>query len=135
MTTHPLDAAPDATGAAAQLEGSARVLAELEREAERARELIKEVDRLVPPNQPRREDFNSDLIERAERTVSQQLVLGRDAAAVCARPDSPELERRSAEAMLQNAGSLIRRAALLVQVQVFALDGMLERRGGSGEPH
>lgn|GEM_PF-6426495 len=123
MTTRSSEAPPGESGAATQ---AGALLAELEREAERARELIQEVERLVRVNQLRREDYSFELIEQAERTVKQQLLLARNAT-VTAREAASEEERRSAEAILENAGTLIRRAALFVQVQVFALDGMLER--------
>lgn len=128
MTTDPFEPSPGESGAAAQaVDSTAALLKELEREAEHAHELIGEVERLVRVHQLRREDFSFGLIEQAERTVNQQLSLARDAAA-SGRETASEDERRSAEAILENAATLIRRAALFVQVQVFALDGMLERR-------
>src|SRR5260370_19829774 len=108
MTTHSSEASRGEWGAALQ---AGALLGELERDAERARELIGEVERLVRVNQLRREDYSFELIEQAERTVKQQLALARNAAAAGREPAS-ENERRSAEAILENAGTLIRRAAL-----------------------
>ncbi len=99
-------------------------LTELEREAKRARELMAEVVRLVRENGLTREDFSFELINQAARTVSQQLELARAAVQL---DETAQDEHGSAQAILENARTVIRRASLFVQLQVFALDGTLER--------
>jgi hypothetical protein len=98
---------------------------ELEREAKRARELITEVVRLVRENGLTSEDFSFELLNQAARTVNDQLELARKAADELS--ETAQDEHGSAQAVLENARTMIRRASLFVQLQVFALDGTLER--------
>jgi hypothetical protein len=99
-------------------------LMELEREAKGARELMAEVVRLVGENGFTREDFSFELINQAARTVKQQLELAREAAAAQLMGTAQD-ERGSAQAVLENASTVIRRVSLFVQLQVFVLDGTL----------
>lgn len=120
-----LPMAPSSSSSSTDEQSTPARLMELEREAKRARELMAEVVRLVQENGLTREDFSLELIKQAARTVSQQAELAREAAAKLG--EAAQDEHGSAQAILENARTVIRRASLFVQLQVFALDGTLER--------